>query len=103
MASMADDYFRRFWAEQPKGQRMRTTKKQTKRTGTKARTTRNAGRTAKRAETFKVPRTAKQLAAGIQERMKRSPNYWTEVRDAMLERPDIQRAAQVMPREHATH
>jgi hypothetical protein len=83
----------------------RTTKKATKRTtGTKAHGKRNAGRTAK-AEAFKVPRTAKQLAAGIQARLKRSPGYWTELREAMDAGPG--RVAQVMPRENgaagATH
>jgi len=83
-----------------------TTKKATKRTGTKTTTRRNAGRTAKKAETFKVPRTAKQLAAGIQARLKRTPDYWNDVKMAMATW-DVPRAAQVMPRANsgaeATH
>lgn len=75
----------------------------TKQAGRKGTTKRNAGKAAK-AEAFKVPRTAKQLAAGIQARMKRSPEYWREVVAAMSATQD--RAAQVTPRENgagATH
>jgi hypothetical protein len=83
---------------------MKKTTTNPKRAGTKAAKKSAAGKTARKAETFKVPRSARHLAAAIQQRMKRSPDYWAEVRDAMLERPEIQRAAQVVPREtHATH
>jgi hypothetical protein len=82
------------WTRDAEERHMATTKK----TGTK--------KTAK-AETFKVPRTAKQLAAGILARMKRSPGYWNELAAEMASRTHPQaptRAAQVMPRETpATH
>lgn len=87
---------------------MANTKKTAKRVttgrkGGKSTARRNSGRTAKAAgstEEFKVPRTAKQLAGAIQARMKRSPAYWDEVRNAMQERAEVQRAAQVVPREN---
>jgi len=77
---------------------MTTKAKKTKRTGTKTTAKRNAGKTA---EAFRVPRTARALAAAIQERTARSPDYWNDVKMAMAtwETP---RAAQVEPRE-ATH
>lgn len=88
---------------------MPTKKTTTKRTGTKKTQRKAAGRTAKagEAETFKVPRTAKQLADAIEARMRRSPGYWNDVAAEMASRTHPQapiRAAQVMPREQAaTH
>lgn len=85
-----------------------STKKQAKAKRTTKKTTarKTAGRTAKKAETtYTVPRTAKQLASAIQTRMKRSPNFWREVSEAMGN-GGTGRVAQVMPRENgaeATH
>jgi ppGpp synthetase/RelA/SpoT-type nucleotidyltranferase len=73
----------------------------TKRTGTKATKTRTAGKTVRAAEAFKVPRTAKQLAAAIQQRLEQSPNFWAELAHIMADatRPQAPtRVTQVMPR-----
>lgn len=95
------------WHRPPR-KRMAKTKNTTKAKRTTKKTTarKTAGRTAKKAKTtYTVPRTAKQLASAIQARMRRSPNYWREVSEAMGN-GGTGRVAQVMPRENgaeATH
>lgn len=71
-------------------------------TGTKAKRGSSAGKTA-RAPAHKVARTARQEAEGIRARMKRSPDYWAQLREEMAAesvRPPP-RVAQVEPT--ATH
>lgn len=80
----------------------KTTTKTKRTTGTKTTGKRPSGKTA-RAETFKVPRTAKQLAAGIRQRLKRSPSFWSEVQTAMRATTSPPRVAHVEPREATQH
>jgi hypothetical protein len=80
-------------------EKMAAAKKTAKRT-TKKRTT---GRTEKVTETFKVPRSAKQLAEAVWLRMRRSPDYLRQVVAIVsaLERA-ANSTAQVMPRSNGS-